>query len=125
MTKSPFSQALSDLLNSIRKYIDIRLTLVKLDVMEKMARIVSLTIAAVFILTLFMLFLIFLSMAAALWIGELLEHQALGYLCVAGFYLLFGTIIYAVRRRLFLRSVIKHMSEIFFEDKNQQDDEDD
>jgi len=125
MTKSPFNQALSDLLNSIRKYINIRLTLVKLDVMEKSARIVSLTLAAVFILMLFMLFLIFLSMAAALWLGDLLEHQALGYLCVAGFYLLLGAIIYALRRRLFVRSVIKHMSEIFFEDKNLQDDEDD
>ena len=123
MAKSTFSQSITDLVNSIRRYIDIRLTLVKLEVMEKSARIISLTITAVFFLTLFMLFLLFISLAAALWLGDLLHNQALGYLCVAMFYLVSGFIILMLRRRLFLGTVLRHLSEIFFEEKNKEGDE--
>ncbi|MBE0662009.1 MAG: phage holin family protein [Bacteroidales bacterium] len=123
MAKSFFSQSITDLINSIRRYFDIRFTQVKLEVMEKTARIISLIIAAVFLLTLFMLFLIFISFAAALWVGELLQSQALGYLCVAGFYLIVGLLTLILRRRLFLGAVISHLSEIFFEEKNIDSDE--
>lgn len=123
MTKSPLNQALSDLMGSIRRYIEIHISLLKLEVMEKTAKIVSLTIAAVFLLTLLMLFLLFLSVAAAMWLGSLLGNPALGYLSVAGFYLIAGVIIYALRRKLFVRAVIRHMSEIFFEDQEKDKDE--
>lgn len=123
MTKSPLNQALSDLMGSIRRYVEIHISLLKLEVMEKTAKIVSLTIAAVFLLTLLMLFLLFLSMAAAMWLGSLLSDPALGYLSVAGFYLIAGVIIYTLRRKLFVRAVIRHMSEIFFEDQEKDKDE--
>lgn len=123
MAKSPLNQALSDLVSSIRRYIEIHITLLKLEVMEKSARIVSLTIAAVFLLTLLMLFLLFLSLAAAMWLGDIFGDPALGYLSVAGFYFLAGIIIFVFRRKLFVRTVIKHMSEIFFEEKEDNKDE--
>jgi polyferredoxin len=125
MSKSPFSQALTDLANSIRRYLEIRLNIAKLEVMEKSARILSLIIAAVFLLMLFMLFLLFASFAAAFWLGELLQDRVLGYLCVAGFYFLLGIILLSLRRRLFVGTVIKHLSEIFFEEKNKDSDEED
>lgn len=118
MSKSPFSQALTDLADSIRRYLEIRLSIAKLEVMEKSARILSLIIAAVFLLTLFMLFLLFASLSAAHYLGELLQDNALGYICVAGFYLFIGIILMIFRRRLFVKTVIKHLSEIFFEEKN-------
>jgi hypothetical protein len=125
MSKSPFSQALSDLANSIRRYLEIRLSIAKLEVMEKTARIISLLIAAVFLLTLFMLFLLFASFAAAFWIGELLQDNTLGHLCVAGFYFLMGIILLIFRRKLFVGTVINHLTEIFFEEKiKDRDDED-
>jgi len=125
MSKSPFSQALSDLADSIRRYLEIRLNIAKLEVMEKSARILSLIIAAVFLLTLFMLFLLFASFAAAFWVGELLQDRVLGYLCVAGVYFLLGIILLSLRRKLFVGTVIKHLSEIFFEEKNKDSDEED
>ena len=123
MAKSPFSQALSDLADSIKRYLQLRLNIIKLEVMEKTARVVSLTIAAVFLLLVFVLFLLFVSLAAAGLAGDLLNSQALGYLCVAGFYLLLLILLFVFRRRLFLGAVIKHMSEIFFEDKSGNNDE--
>jgi hypothetical protein len=125
MSKSPFSQALSDLANSIRRYLEIRLSIAKLEVMEKTARIISLLIAAVFILTLFMLFLLFASFGAAFWIGELLQDNTLGHLSVAGFYFLLGIILLIFRRKLFVGMVINHLSEIFFEEKNNDRDDED
>jgi cellulose synthase/poly-beta-1,6-N-acetylglucosamine synthase-like glycosyltransferase len=125
MTKSPFIQALSELVNSMRRYLDIRLNILKLEIMEKSSRIVALTIASVFLLMLFMLFLLFVSLSAAIYAGELLESSTLGYLCVAGFYFLLSLLFFIFRRRLFLGIVIRHMSEIFFEDKKADDDDED
>jgi hypothetical protein len=125
MSKSPFSQALSDLANSIRRYLEIRLSIAKLEVMEKSARIISLLIAAVFLLTLFMLFLLFASFAAAFWIGELLQDNTLGHLCVAGFYFLLGIILLIFRRKLFVGTVINHLTEIFFEEETKDRDDED
>jgi len=117
MTKSPLNQVLADLVSSIKRYISIHITLLKLEVIEKSAKLVSLSIAVVLLLTLLMFFLLFVSLAAATWLAELLGNQALGYLCVAGFYFLVGVIIYALRRKLFVGTVIRLLSEIFFEDQ--------
>lgn len=123
MSRSPFSQALFDLADSIKRYLQLRLNIAKLEVMEKTAMVISLTIAAVFLLLLFMLFLLFVSMAAAGIAGELLGNPAFGNLCVGGFYLLLFMLMFIFRRRLFRGLVIRHMSEIFFEDKKNNDDE--
>lgn len=123
MSKSVFGQALSGLAESIRNYLEIRLSLAKLEVLEKTAKIISLILAAIFLFTLFMLFLLFISMAAATWFGNMMNSEALGYLGVALIYLVFGFIVLSYRRKLFLGAVIKHLSEIFFEDKNPDENE--
>jgi hypothetical protein len=123
MADSPFSKALSGLVSSVRNYILIHINLLKLELMEKSARIISLTIASFFLIMLMMLFLLFISLAAAMWIGQIVEHPALGYLIIAGFYLVVAIIFFTFRRKLFLGLVIKHLSEIFFE--NEKEDSDD
>jgi protein-S-isoprenylcysteine O-methyltransferase Ste14 len=45
-------------------------------------------------------FLAFLFTALAWWLGSLLESPALGFLCVAGLFLLFVILIFALRRKV-------------------------
>lgn len=123
MSNSSFSQAIAALADSIRRYLEVRVNLAKLHIMEQAARIISLLVAALLFFILMMLFLLFISIAAANWIGELLDSMMLGYFIVAGFQLLLGILVFSFRRRLFLNTVIRHLSEIFFEDEKKTKDE--
>lgn len=46
-------------------------------------------------------FLAFLFTALAWWLGGILESPALGFLCVAGFFLLLIVLLFALRRKVF------------------------
>ena len=125
MLKSGFAKVITDMADSIRKYIEIRLNLAKLDVLEKSAKILSLLLSAIFLFIIFMLFLFFISLTMAKWIGQLMNSDALGYLIIAVIYLISGIIVLRYRRKLFLGSAIKHLSEIFFEDTEEDENEKD
>ncbi len=121
MPKSELHQAIAELADSLKKYLEIRLDLFKLDVIEKSSRVISLLISVALILLVFSLFFLFASWALALWLGTLLGSQILGFLSVAGFFLLLTIVFYLLRKRLFLSSVIKHLSQIIF--KNTRNNE--
>ncbi len=125
MLKSGFAKVITDMTDSIRKYIEIRLNLTKLDVLEKSAKILSLLLSAIFLFIIFMLFLFFISLTMAKWLGQLMNSDALGYLIIAVIYLISGIIVLRYRRKLFLGSAIKHLSEIFFEDTEEDENEKD
>ncbi|NLN96085.1 MAG: hypothetical protein GX128_07955 [Bacteroidales bacterium] len=125
MLKSGFAKVITDMTDSIRKYIEIRLNLAKLDVLEKSAKILSLLLSAIFLFIIFMLFLFFISLTIAKWLGQLMNSDALGYLIIAVIYLISGIIVLRYRRKLFLGSAIKHLSEIFFEDTEEDENEKD
>ncbi|MGB4204135.1 MAG: phage holin family protein [Bacteroidales bacterium] len=125
MLKSGFAKVITDMTDSIRKYIEIRLNLAKLDALEKSARILSLLLSAIFLFIIFMLFLFFISLTMAKWLGQLMNSDALGYLIIAVIYLISGIIVLRYRRKLFLGSAIKHLSEIFFEDVKEDENEKD
>lgn len=125
MSKSSFSQAISELADSIRRYLEVRVNLAKLHIMEQTARIVSLLIAVLMFFTFLILFLVFVSIAAATWIGTLVNSTVLGYLIVAAFQLLLCILIFRFRRRLFLNIVIRQLSEIFFKEQKSNTDEKD
>ena len=55
----------------------------------------------------------FLSIAAALWIGTLLDSWVLGFLIVGGFFLLLTLIAYLLRKRI-ERYIIREMSAKYF-----------
>jgi hypothetical protein len=44
--------------------------------------------------------LLFLSMGAAWWLGKITGSAALGFVCVAGFYLVLALIVFAFRKSL-------------------------
>lgn len=60
------------------------------------------------------LMLLFLSFAAAFALGQLFESTSLGFLCVAGFYLLLAILLYFVKPQIIEGSILSKFSEIFF-----------
>lgn len=83
-----------------RSYVDTKLAQVKLSVAEKVSKLISVMIAGILVLFVFLFFIVFVSIAGAYAIGYWLENIALGFLIVALIYLFFGIIIWMAKERL-------------------------
>ena len=75
-----------------------------------MRKIIAL-IAGFFIL---LIILLFLSFAGGFFFGSLLHSNELGFLCVAGFYLLVLLIFLVVRKQVVEKPIIKAIMKLFF-----------
>jgi len=98
------AEALTD---SVKEYVQTYYKLAVLNVTEKATSVVSAALAgflimfAGFLIMFLGLFiLLFSGLALAVWLGELLDNRALGYLIVALIFLLILIILFLLRRRI-------------------------
>lgn len=97
-----------------KKYITTSYQYTKLKIFQLVTMSIS-TIVKLFCIGGLVSFgLIFLSIAAANFLGEYYNNIALGYVLVGLFFLLISLIIFAMRRYL-EKKIIQKMSKIFFE----------
>jgi len=83
----------------------------------KVAMKSAVTIAKVVVIGLFLLMMIlFLSIAAAIAIGEWLDSLLYGFLCVAGIYLLLTLFVVFISDKVVTKPLLEKFSEIFFND---------
>lgn len=105
-------------LNSVKKdiqdYIEVRLDLVRLHTAENISRILSSAVNAAIIGYLLLFILLFLSFAGGYYFASLLHSNELGFLSVAGFYVLVLIIFILFRKQLIDRPVIKAVMKLFF-----------
>ena len=71
-----------------------------------------------------MLFVLFLSLSAAIFIGSLLNDMALGFLIMGLFFLVIVLFLWAKRKTLVLNPIIRTLNDIVFEDTENNEDED-
>ncbi len=77
----------------IKNYIDKKVQLIKLDIVGIVANIGAEIVSSVIKLICFLLFIIMVNLAAGFFLGEYFGNTGLGFLTVAGFYLLLFIII--------------------------------
>ena len=102
----------------IRSYVGTRIDKAKLDAAEKASDIASLLLAKMMVAFVFFFFAIFLSDAAAYWIGERLGRVWEGFLLVAGFYLVLSVIIWLGREQLLRIPIMNAIIRQLFHNKN-------
>lgn len=107
-------EEIGNIKKDIQEYIEARLDLLKLQAAENISKIISNTAVAIIIVLLLSLILFFLSFAAGYFMASVLHSNELGFLCVAGFYLLLMLIILIFRKKIIDRPVIKSVIKIFF-----------
>lgn len=101
------SSQLKNLIEEIKVYFNLRIRYVRLNVAEFLIRFFSgLVLWMVIFLFLFFV-LVFGSFAFAYWFGELTGTMSLGFLIIAGFYILLASLIYAFRRPLIMQPFTK------------------
>jgi len=105
---------LNDLRKDVLEYIEVRIDLIRLHTAENIAKIFSNAAVAVVIGYLMFLIIMFISLAAGFFIGTLLGSNELGFLCVAGFYLVFLLLFLVFRKRIVERPVVRSVIKLLF-----------
>jgi hypothetical protein len=114
-------------INGIRKdiqeYIEVRIDLLRLHTAENISRILSSAVKAVITGYLLLFILLFLSFAGGYFFGSLFHSTELGFLCVAGFYLLVLLIFLMLRKQIVESPIIKAVVKLFFPKFNEYEKE--
>ena len=105
---------INDLRKDLLEYIEVKLDLIRIHTAENLSRIFSNVATIAVIGFLLSLMILFLSFAAGFYFGSLLDSNELGFLCVAGFYVLLLIVFLALRKRIVEQPVIKAMIRLFF-----------
>lgn len=114
---------IESLVNNLKEFVNAKLDSLKLSLAEKISRLAANLAAALIVMVMITLCIIFFSMALAYFLGGLVGNTWLGFLIVAFFYLLIAIIVWAARERILripiMNSILSQLSKT-----DEQDEED-
>ena len=102
--------------DNIQKYIETRISYYGILAFEKAAKALSLLMANLAVAAVLLIALLFLSGAAAWFLGGLLDSYGYGMLIVGGFYLLLALVFFVRRKSFFGRVAISILMNVFIQD---------
>ena len=108
-----------DVLNHASDYAETfyKLNLVRLT--KKVSDVASGVVNSVLIFFISLCVLLFISFAGAWWLGDVVESRALGFLLIAGFYLLLIFILILMRKNIISPFIRNTLIRKFYEEKDQ------
>ena len=116
MAKTDLSQNLSSILDLLKDYLNVKLDLFKLEILQRSSR------AGIFLFTFYSLIIsifaivLFLLFSFSFWYGETTGNLSQGFLISAGALFLLMILVFLLRKVLFGRILIKNISKILFSD---------
>ncbi len=122
MENTRIADNVSEVIDSSRKYIRASLKLLKLSFLERLSQVVSLIISTTLVIMAGALCLLFLSLSAAKYVGEILQSQAMGYLIMALFFFFLAIILWIKRKTVVINRVIRNLHEIVFKDDDRDEE---
>jgi Na+/melibiose symporter-like transporter len=104
---------LEPLLEITEEYVKTKYEIVKLKTIDKTAGTLSTLLSHSIIVVTLSVFVLMVSIGAALWIGDLLGKSYYGFFCIASFYGLIGYVLYffmykTIKKRI-ENSIISHL----------------
>lgn len=122
MENTRIADNISEVIDASRKYIEANLKLFKLTLLERLSKVVSLIISTTLVMLVGMFFVLFLSLSAAVYIGDLFHSLALGLLTMALIFLVLTIILWIKRKSLIINSVIQNLNDIVFTEDELEDE---
>lgn len=111
------------LLEQVKEYANVKVDKLKLSIAEKLSKIIADMVATIMASLVLFGFVLFGSLAGAIALGEWLGKLWLGFLLVAGLYLIIGIIIWKGRNRLLRIPIMNSLIEKLFAN-NSEDEKD-
>lgn len=100
------TNAVKEVKENVEDYIQTKLNLIKLKTADKAGTAISGVVLSVIVARLFLFIMIFLSFAAAYAISQATGRDYLGFLIVAGFYILVAAAVIIFREKLLTMPII-------------------
>jgi len=107
-----------DIINHTQDYLDTFYKLSLIRATRKASNIASGVVNSILLFFISLCIILFLSMAAAWWVGQELNNPALGFLSVAGFYLLLVIILVALRKKVISPFIKNSLIQKIYEERN-------
>ena len=102
---------------NLKEYLATRYELTVLKTSQKVSIIASFAMFGVILAILGVLFLLFICLAGGFWLSTLLGSYELGFLTLSGVFLVFGIILYSMRKKYILTPLRNRLiKEMFDED---------
>ena len=116
-----FADSIDQLNGSVRSYIQVKLDLIKLTIIEKAAKIIS-VIYVVTVLMFFSMLIIAVGVAAfAVWYGETYNDYVGGLLISGGALLLIALLLIGIGKKLLSNTIIRAFAGKMFKDEKKTD----
>jgi len=91
---------LDNLIENLSGYVETRIELIKIEVREEVVKIISNALMVSVLFLLCLLFLIFFSIAGAIYLNHYLNHSSAGFWIVSGVYGIMALIIVLFRKNI-------------------------
>jgi len=114
MDNYDLKELLSVLYKDLKKYLDLKFNYYKLSLIEKTIFLTSKLFSISLAFIIFPIILIFISLGAALYIGSLLGANYLGFFVISGVLLIFGLILFLLKKPIFIKPLIRTLIKILF-----------
>jgi hypothetical protein len=115
MTK-PTLTLIESLFSQTKDYVDNRLELFKLKLVDKTSNIASAIVTGLVLFVVFFIFFIVFNIGIALLIGDLVGKSYWGFLILAAVYAIAGLVLFASRNKLFKTPVSGMLIHKFYKD---------
>ena len=111
-----------EMADHVKEYVNNHINSVKISVAEKTSGILANIIAVAIVLTVFLFFIIFSSVALAYAFAKLTGEYYWGFLIVAGIYLLIGVLVWALKEKLLRMPIMNSILHQLFKDEEEADE---
>lgn len=120
MKDNSLTENFSELRDILKKYLDARVKLWKVLLLEKLAKMGTSILTILVLIVILASLLLLLLFAFSFWYGNVYGSIYCGFLISAGIYVLIGVLLFLLRRPIFSNNVIRNLGKIFFsEDKDE------
>ncbi len=124
MSDPNLSDQLARLFDQVKVYIGLRVDYVRIHVADYLIRFFSSLILWMVLFWILFFVVVFLSFAFAYWFGEMTGRWSLGFLIIAGFYILLAFVIFALRKAIIVRPFTRLiLDQMDLETPNEESDE--
>ena len=112
---------IEDLADTTKEYINTRVESLKLTVAERASVMIANMVTGMVVAFVFLLFIIFGSIALSFGLGEWIGKTWAGFLIVAGLYLLIGLVVWTAREKIIRLPVMNALIKQLFQNEDEED----
>lgn len=105
------------ILNEVKSYANLRFDLLRLELLEKLSKIISLILLVVVCILISIIVFTYLSILLLLWLNDVFSSMIPGVCIVAGIYAIILAIMIIFKKKIFLNPIVSALSKIIFSDK--------